>query len=109
MLQVRNLKMLSDSVLERHQNFVVGEVNESCLRIAVNEAFTYEWHRHPDSDEMFMVLEGELRIEYPTGESWSLRPGDVCTVPRGQVHRTRADARTVNLCFEHTKAPTEFV
>ncbi len=107
-LQRINLKELSQQVTERHQNFVVNEVNESCLRLAV---FTgeYPWHRHPDADELFLVLEGELIIDLKDRESVTLHPNDIFTIPAGVIHRTRSLQRTVNLCFEHTKATTEFI
>ncbi len=104
----QNLKRLSDSITEKYKNFIVSEVNDACLRLAVNEG-TYDWHRHPDSQELFMVLEGELRIEFAQRDAVILLPGDVFTVPAGEVHRTIAIGRTVNLCFELTEAQTEFV
>ena len=104
----RNLKQLSDAVSERHSNFIVSEVNDSCLRLAVNQG-TYDWHHHPDSDELFMVLEGELRIEFEDQRFVILTSGETHLIPQGIVHRTIAKSRTVNLCFEKTSARTVFV
>jgi len=103
-----NLSELSHRMTEHYQNFVVNEVNESCLRLAV---FTgeYPWHRHPESDELFLVLEGELIIDFRDHESVILHPNDLFTIPAGRIHRTRSSQRTVNLCFEHTQATTEFM
>ncbi|EFH83955.1 cupin domain-containing protein [Ktedonobacter racemifer] len=103
-----NLSDLSQRMNERYQNVVVNEVNESCLRLAV---FTgeYPWHRHPESDELFLVLEGELTIDFTDQESVTLAPNDLFTIPAGRIHRTRSSQRTVNLCFEHTQATTEFI
>jgi len=104
-----NLKELSDGIAERYQNFVVNEVNESCLRLAVMTG-EYPWHRHPGADELFLVLEGELTIDFKEHESVILRPNDIFTIPAGIIHRTRASSqRTVNRCFEHTNAPTEVI
>lgn len=103
-----NLQAISQEIQDQYQNFVVSEVNESCLRLAV---FTgeYEWHYHPQSDELFIVLEGELLIDFKDRETVSLLPHDMITIPAGVVHRTRSLVRTVNLCFEHTDADTVFV
>ncbi len=104
-----NLKELSQSITERYQNFVVNEVNGSCLRLAVMTG-EYPWHRHPGADELFLVLEGELTIDFKEHESVILRPNDIFTIPAGIIHRTRAvSQRTVNLCFELTEATTEFI
>jgi len=103
-----NLSELSQRMTDHYQNFVVNEVNESCLRLAV---FTgeYPWHRHPESDELFLVLEGELIIDFRDRESVILYPNDLFTIPAGRIHRTRSSQRTVNLCFEQTQATTEFI
>ncbi|WP_371873902.1 cupin domain-containing protein [Dictyobacter arantiisoli] len=107
-LQRINLTELSQAITERYRNFVVNEVNESCLRLAVMEG-EYPWHRHPGADELFLILEGELIIDFQEHETVTLHPNDIFTVPAGVVHRTRALQRTVNLCFEHTQATTEFI
>jgi mannose-6-phosphate isomerase-like protein (cupin superfamily) len=69
----------------------------------------YPWHVHPGSDELFLVLEGRLEIDFADRPGVVLGPGDAVTVPAGAVHRTRARERTVNLCFEHLAAETVFV
>ncbi|MDO3413190.1 cupin domain-containing protein [Saccharibacillus sp. CPCC 101409] len=106
-MQKSDLTQLQRSVTETYRNFVVGEVNESCLRMSV---FTgqYKWHRHPESDELFMVLEGALTIEFRHQAPVVLGPGEILTVPKGVAHRTSARERTVNLCFEYTASTTVF-
>ncbi|WP_411830178.1 cupin domain-containing protein [Paenibacillus alba] len=103
-----NLTSLHQNVLSDYENFVIGTVNESCLRLAVFTG-TYPWHFHPDSDELFLVLEGELIIELDDKKSIVLAPNEYVTIPAGVLHRTRSAVRTVNLCFEHTDANTVFV
>lgn len=103
-----SLKQLSDSILEKHQNILVSEINDSCLRLAVIEGI-FDWHNHPNSDEFFLVLEGCLQIEFQDQESVELHPGDIFTVPAKKIHRTIAKTRTVNLCFELTKGETVFL
>ncbi|SEF81817.1 cupin domain-containing protein [Paenibacillus sp. UNC499MF] len=104
----QNLLELTRNIQERHVNFAVSDVNSHVLRIAVMTG-NYRWHFHPDSDELFMVLEGELFIDFEDGTTTSLKANDTLTVPAGTVHRTRADVRTVNLCFEAKEAETVFV
>jgi mannose-6-phosphate isomerase-like protein (cupin superfamily) len=103
-----SLKQISDSILEKHKNILVSEINDSCLRLAVIEG-VFDWHHHPNSDELFLVLEGSLQIEFQDQESVELRPGDIFTVPAKKIHRTIAKTRTVNLCFELTKGETVFL
>lgn len=100
-----NLLELTKNITEQHSNFIVSEVNDHCLRIAV---FTgeYKWHYHPDSDELFMVVEGELLIDFPDRETAVLGPNDTLLITAGTIHRTRSNVRTVNLCFEKKDAAT---
>ena len=90
---------------KKTQKFVVSNVNNHCLRIAV---FTgeYDWHYHSNSDELFMVLEGELLIDFQDKDTAVLKPNDSILIPAGTIHRTRAFKRTVNLCFENIDADT---
>lgn len=50
-----------------------------------------------------LVVEGCLVIEFDGGRELRLGPWQAATVPTGQVHRTRAEGRTVNLCFDPTR------
>jgi mannose-6-phosphate isomerase-like protein (cupin superfamily) len=102
------LKDQADAVRQAYKNFVVMNVNDHCLRLAVMVG-EYRWHNHPRSDECFLVLEGELEIDLAEGQTVHLRPGEAFTIPAGVSHRTRAKVRTVNLCFENAKAYTDVI
>lgn len=95
-------------VTEGYRNTVLQRVNTHCLRLAIFKG-EYRWHRHPASDELFLVVEGRLEIELAGGEVFVLGPWQAVTIPAGTVHRTRAVGRTVNLTFEALGAQTEFV
>ncbi|MBY8914565.1 cupin domain-containing protein [Bacillus sp. YC2] len=105
MPNVQNLLSMANVIKEKHANFSVSEVNDHCVRLAV---FTgeYDWHAHPESDELFIVLEGELHIDFENKETAILKANDSLLVPKGTVHRTRSYVRTVNLCIEHSHAET---
>lgn len=96
------------SVTDDYRNQVLSKVNTSCLRLAVVSG-QYPWHRHPRSDELFLVVEGQLAIEVAGGPTLHLGPWQSAVVPAGVIHRTRGRGRTVNLCFEDLAAETEFV
>lgn len=103
-----NLSQQSSAVQQIYKNFVVVNVNDHCVRLAVMTG-EYRWHHHPHSDECFMVLEGLLEIDFAGGRTVELRPGELFTIRAGVTHRTRAKVRTVNLCFENTQAYTDAV
>jgi mannose-6-phosphate isomerase-like protein (cupin superfamily) len=104
----KNLKKLSDTVNKSHENFIVSEINDSCLRLAVNKG-EYPWHYHSNSDELFIVLEGEMTIEFQDDPMVTLKPKDTFLIPKGKIHKTNANGRTVNLCFEKLEADSVFV
>ncbi len=97
-LEVINLAQLVQNQND-YTNFIVSEVNDHALRIAVING-DFHWHQHEDCAELFYVLEGELFIDIEGKETVSLKPGEIFTVPANTMHRTRSNERTVNLCFE---------
>lgn len=107
-LTVINLAAEGAASTEPYRNVVINRVNESCLRLAAFEV-EYRWHFHPDSDELFVVVDGTLEIDFVDAPTLHLRTWDMITIPAGTVHRTRACGRTVNLTFEHLDAATTFV
>jgi mannose-6-phosphate isomerase-like protein (cupin superfamily) len=107
-LTVVDIGAMQATVTEAYRNDVLANVNADCMRMSVFEG-EYRWHRHPDSDELFLVVEGRLQIDFAGRETVELAPWQFIVVPAGTVHRTRAIGRTVNLTFEQQGARTEFV
>ena len=103
-----DLRAEAARVTETYKNFVVSAINDHCVRLAVMQG-EYPWHKHRTSDECFLVLEGELEIDVADDQTYRVRPGEAFTIPAGLVHRTRAQTRTVNLCFEAHDAYTDVV
>lgn len=95
-------------IADAYRNQVLLDINDHCLRLSVFEG-EYRWHHHPDSDELFLVVAGELKIDFRDGGQATLTAWQSLVVPAGVVHRTRAIGRTVNVTFERQAAPTVFV
>jgi len=86
-------------------NQTLTAVNDAVVRLGVIEG-DFHWHKHDDTDEFFLVLEGELLLDFE-GKTVALQPHQGFTVPRGVVHRTRAPRRTSILMVEREGvAPT---
>ena len=64
----------------------------------------FVWHAHPETDDFFLVLAGELSIDLPDG-AVVIRPGEVYVVPRGVQHRPRAAVETHLLLIEPAGTP----
>ena len=92
----------SHLVAEDYHNRQIAAVNDHEIRLSVmTEGFA--WHSHPQSDETFLVIDGELVIEFEDREV-VLGAGDMFTVHKGVVHRTRpGGSRSVNLTFREAR------
>ena len=77
---------------------VVAELNDYQFKVAkVQGAFV--WHSHLETDEAFLVLAGELIIEFRDG-SVELAEGELYVVPKGVEHRPVAAAECHILLIE---------
>jgi len=95
------------AVKEAYWNEALTSVNDHEIRMSVMTQ-PFGWHVHPDSDETFLVLEGQIAITLEHAEV-ILSPGEIFTVPRGTLHKTRpCGERSVNLTFDRKNAPTIF-
>ena len=59
----------------------------------------FVWHRHEFEDELFLVIKGELTIEFRDG-GVTLGEGEMLVVPRGVEHRPVAAQECHVLLFE---------
>ena len=77
---------------------VVAALNGQELKL-VKFSGAFPWHHHKHEDELFLVWQGRMRIEF-RDRTVDLGPGELCVVPRGVEHRTLADAEAEVLIFE---------
>jgi mannose-6-phosphate isomerase-like protein (cupin superfamily) len=76
----------------------IAQINDYDVRIVkVQGEFT--WHSHANTDELFLVLSGQLTIQMRDRDVL-LAPRELFVVPRGVEHCPRADAETALLLFE---------
>jgi mannose-6-phosphate isomerase-like protein (cupin superfamily) len=82
---------------------IIGSFNGHDLMVVkVQGEFT--WHSHPDTDDFFMVLSGELTIQMRDGDV-VLGPGELYIVPKGVEHCPKADVETHILLIEPIGTP----
>lgn len=63
---------------------VVAQLNDYEIKVVKLQG-EFVWHSHPDTDELFFVINGALTIQLPDGDV-SVRPGQLFVVPRGVQH-----------------------
>ena len=64
---------------------IVARYNDNEVRLVKVEG-EFIWHQHDDTDELFLILEGQLDIEL-RDRTIELQPGELFVVPRGAEHR----------------------
>ncbi|NQD96185.1 cupin domain-containing protein [Pseudomonas sp. CrR25] len=77
---------------------VVAEMNDYQFKLVRLEG-DFIWHSHPDTDEAFIVLEGQLRIDFRDG-TVTLGPGELHVVAKGVEHKPYAEAEVKLLLIE---------
>jgi len=78
---------------------VAARLNGQALKVAVVNGEFVE-HAHPEAEELFYVLDGDLTLEFPDRPDVRLGPGEATVVPRGVAHRPVAAEETRLLLFE---------
>jgi mannose-6-phosphate isomerase-like protein (cupin superfamily) len=89
-------------ITEHWRPKIVAELNGQEVKLAKLQG-EFVWHTHASEDELFLVVTGELRVDWRDGSSehsLKLRPGQLVVVPRGVEHRTAAEQETACLIFE---------
>ena len=65
----------------------------------------FPFHKHDDTDDFFLVLKGDMFMDYDDAESVLVREGELVIVPKGQLHRPRAEREVEVLLIEPTGEP----
>ena len=68
---------------------VIAEMNDYQFKISKLQG-DFVWHDHKSTDETFLVIEGNLRIDFRDG-SVTIGPGEMYVVPRGVEHKPYAE------------------
>lgn len=76
----------------------LGTINDTEIKIARLDG-DFVWHSHPDTDELFYVLEGQMALDL-ADQTLHLGPGELIVVPRGVRHCPRAPGGCVVLLVE---------
>ena len=88
---------------ERWSPKVVARLNDYEIKLVTIKG-EFVWHSHPDTDELFLVIDGSLTIQLRDGDV-TLGPGQLYVVPRGVEHCPRADVETHVLLIEPRGTP----
>jgi mannose-6-phosphate isomerase-like protein (cupin superfamily) len=69
---------------------IIAETDAFQFKVAKLEG-DFVWHSHPETDEVFFVVEGQLRIDFRDG-AVTLNKGEMLVVSRGIEHKPFAES-----------------
>ena len=84
-----NLKEKLSKFSEHWSPRIIAEMNDYQFKL-VKIKGDFVWHNHDDTDEVFIVLEGEMKIEFKD-ETAELKKGEMFVVPKGVEHKPYSD------------------
>ena len=77
---------------------IIAQMNDYHIKLAKVQG-ELVWHDHPDTDEMFIVVQGKLDIHFRDGKV-SLNEGELYVVPKGVEHKPVAEVECHILLIE---------
>lgn len=84
-----NLQKKFEIISEFWEPKIIAQMNDYHLKLAKISG-DFVWHSHSETDEVFMVLEGKMSIEFRDGEV-TLKNSNIFVVPKGVEHRPHSD------------------
>jgi mannose-6-phosphate isomerase-like protein (cupin superfamily) len=87
------------SLFKDHWNpRIAGELNGQHVKLAKLKG-EFIWHKHDNEDEMFLVIDGKLVIEF-RDRRVELNQGEFIIVPKGVEHKPIAEREVSVMLFE---------
>ena len=96
--QAINFVQKFDLFDEQWQPKVIAEMNDYQFKVVKLQG-DFIWHHHKDTDETFIVIEGDLRIDFRDG-AVRVRAGEMFVVPKGVEHKPSAENEVKLLLIE---------
>ncbi|MHC4880089.1 MAG: cupin domain-containing protein [Planctomycetota bacterium] len=85
-----NLREKLGQFTEQWSPKIIAEMEGFHFKLAKLEG-DFVWHSHPDTDEAFFIIEGQLRIDFRDGPV-TLNAGEMLLVPKGIEHKPFAES-----------------
>ena len=82
---------------------IIAQMNDYHFKIVKIQG-EFIWHSHPETDEVFIVLDGELTIHLRDGDV-TLKSGEMYVVPKGVEHKPEARAECRMMLVEPAVTP----
>jgi len=98
MVSKLNITQMAGRLTKPFSRVVVGEVDDHCVYLTRIQG-VYLYHQHP-KDEMYLVLEGTMMVDYDGGDSVTLDKWESLVVKAMERHRSRSEQGALVLMFK---------
>ena len=103
MSEAVNLKQKLSLFSEHWSPKIVANYNNNDVMVVKFQG-EFPFHVHEDTDDFFLVLDGEVRIDLEDG-AVTLKAGELFVVPKGVRHRPVAEREAQVLLIEPSGTP----
>ncbi len=87
-IEVINFEEKFAKFSERFSPKIIAQMNDYHFKLTRTFG-DFVWHKHPETDETFIVINGKLQIDL-RDKSLHLKPGDMVVIPKGVEHKPYA-------------------
>ena len=98
MIKHVNLYSKFDKFVDHWSPKVIAEMNDYQFKL-VKIKGEFVKQQHPETDEVFIVIEGTMKIEFDS-ETIEIKSGEMIVVPKGVTHKPFANEECKVLIFE---------
>lgn len=98
MLEIKNLNKIFNQINEYWKPYIIGELNGQHVK-AAKFLGKFPMHKHKAEDEMFLVVKGEIEIEFEDHIK-TIREGEFIIITKGINHSPSAKQEAHILLFE---------
>lgn len=85
-------------IKELHSYKVVAQMNDYYFKL-VKMKREFIWHSHPETDEVFMIIDGSMKIDLRE-DALYLKKGDMVVIPKGIEHKPSSEEECHILLIE---------
>jgi len=96
--QKQSINEIAAQLTRPFAHLTLGQVDDYCAYLTRFQG-SYRFHQHA-KDEMYLVLEGEITIDYDDGTSITLNQGESLVVKAHEMHRSRSEKGALVLMFK---------
>jgi mannose-6-phosphate isomerase-like protein (cupin superfamily) len=102
-INIVNLAEKFSKIKEQRVHKIIAQLNDYHFKL-VRFQGDFIWHKHPETDEVFMLIEGNLQIDL-RDKSLHLTKGEMVVIPRGIEHKPYAKEECKVLLIEPAGTP----